>query len=153
MFFTRQKTGRKRGIMSNTILVMADATEITMEDNSNMHNVIVKSTTKEAMVAAWEKFTNANLKAVQLKIDGVVSGNYEDLVLVDEKSVVQADGSVLTEFHLREKTDIEKLQELVAAQSAEIAALKEGQGVQDGAIDDLGVVTSTLAEKVEGGQA
>lgn len=137
--------------MSNTILVLADATEITMEDNSNMHNVIVKSTTKEAMVAAWEKFTNANLKAVQLKIDGVVSGNYEDLVLVDEKSVVQADGSVLTEFHLREKTDIEKLQELVAAQSAEIAALKEGQGVQDGAIDDLGVVTSTLAEQIEGG--
>ncbi len=137
--------------MSNTILVLADATEITMEDNSNMHNVIVKSSTKAAMVAAWEKFTNDNLKSVQLKIDGVVSGNYEDLVLVDEKSVVQADGSVLTEFHLREKTDIEKLQELVAAQSAEIVALKEGQGVQDGAIDDLGVVTSTLAEQIEGG--
>ena len=105
---------------------MADATENTMEDN---------------------------LKSVQLKIDGVVSAEYADLVLVDEKSVVQTDESVLTEFHLREKTDIEKLQELVAAQSAEIAALKEGQGVQDGAIDDLGVVTSTLAEKVEGGQA
>lgn len=118
-----------------------------------MHNVIVKSFTKAAMAEAWEKFTGANLKAVQLKIDGVVSAEYADLVLVDEKSVVQADGSVLTEFHLREKTDIEKLQELVAAQSAEIAALKEGQGVQDGAIDDLGVVTSTLAEKVEGGQA
>lgn len=137
--------------MSNTILVLADATEITMEDNSNMHNVIVKSFTKAAMAEAWEKFTGANLKAVQLKIDGVVSAEYADLVLVDEKSVVQADGSVLTEFHLREKTDIEKLQELVAAQSAEIAALKEGQGVQDGAIDDLGVVTSTLAEQIEGG--
>ena len=139
--------------MSNTILVLADATEITMEDNSNMHNVIVKSSTKAVMAEAWEKFTDANLKAVQLKIDGVVSGNYEDQVLVDENSVVQADGSVLTEFHLREKTDIEKLQELVAAQNAEIAALKEGQGVQDGAIEDLGAVTSTLAEKVEGGQA
>lgn len=137
--------------MSNTILVLADATEITMEDNSNMHNVIVKSSTKAAMMAAWEKFTNDNLKSVQLKIDGVVSAEYTDLVLVDEKSVVQTDGSVLTEFHLREKTDIEKLQELVTAQSAEIAALKEGQGVQDGAIDDLGVVTSTLAEQIEGG--
>ena len=105
------------------------------------------------MMATWEEFTNDNLKSVQLKIDGVVSAEYADLVLVDEKSVVQTDESVLTEFHLREKTDIEKLQELVAAQSAEIAALKEGQGVQDGAIDDLGVVTSTLAEKVEGGQA
>ena len=60
--------------MSNTILVLADATEITMEDNSNMHNVIVKSSTKAVMAEAWEKFTDANLKAVQLKIDGVVSG-------------------------------------------------------------------------------
>lgn len=40
---------------------------------------------------------------------------------------------------------------MVTAQNAEIAALKEGQGVQDGAIDDLGVVTSTLAEQIEGG--
>ena len=31
--------------------------------------------------------------------------------------------------------------------------LVAGQGVQDGAIDDLGIVTSSLAEKVEGGQA
>lgn len=135
----------------NTILVLADATEINMEFNSNVHNVIVKSSTKEAMVATWKKFTNDNLKSVQMKVDGVVSGNYADLVLVDERSVVQADGIVITEFHLREKTDIEKLQELVASQSAEIAALKEGQGVQDGAIDDLGVVTSTLAEQIEGG--
>lgn len=34
-----------------------------------------------------------------------------------------------------------------------VAALEAGQGVQDGAIDDLGIVTSSLAEKVEGGQA
>ena len=73
------------------------------------------------------------------------------MLLVSETSMVNADGSVQTEFIIREKTDIEKLQELVASQSAEIAALKEGQGVQDGAIDDLGVVTSTLAEQIEGG--
>lgn len=138
--------------MSNTILVLADATEINIEFNSNVHGIIVKSDTKETMVASWEKFTNDNLKSVQFKTDGVISAEYLDLVLVDEKSIVQADGSIITEFHLREKTDIEKLQELLAVQSAEIAALKEGQGVQDGAIDDLGVVTSTLAEKVEGGQ-
>lgn len=149
--FLPGRTGRKRGNMSNTILVLADATEINMEFNSNVHGIIVKSATKEAMVATWKKLTNDNLKFVQFKTDGVVSAEYVDLVLVDEKSIVQTDGSIITEFHLREKTDIEKLRELVASQSAEIAALKEGQGVQDGAIEDLGAVTSTLAEKVEGG--
>ena len=137
--------------MSNTILVLKDGTTINMEDGSTIRNVRVLSATKTDMVTSWDKFTNENLKTVETHIDDSVSGKYADLVLDDEKSIVNADGTILTEFHLREKTDIEKLQEMVTAQNAEIAALKEGQGVQDGAIDDLGVVTSTLAEQIEGG--
>ena len=137
--------------MSNTILVLKDGTTINMEDGSTIRNVRVLSATKTDMVSIWDKFTNENLKSAETHIDASVSGQYADLVLDDEKSIVKADGKILTEFHLREKTDIEKLQELLAVQSAEIAALKEGQGVQDGAIEDLGAVTSTLAEKVEGG--
>ena len=86
------------------------------------------------------------LKKVETHIDGEFSGGYSELVLDDETSVVQADGKILTEYHLREKTELEILRERVAA-------LEAGQGVQDGAIDDLGIVTSSLAEKVEGGQA
>ena len=137
----------------NTILVLKDGTEITLGDNSSRTHLLVTSVSRTAMVAVWEKLTKDNLQSLQLKVKGQVTGEYGDMLLVNETSVIAEDGSVQTEFIIREKTDIEKLQELVAAQSAEIAALKEGQGVQDGAIDDLGVVTSTLAEKVEGGQA
>lgn len=137
--------------MSNTILVLKDGTTINMEDGSTIRNVRILSATKTDMVSVWDKFSNDNLKSAETHIDDSVSGQYADLVLEDEKSIVKPDGTILTEFHLREKTDIEKLQEMVTAQNAEIAALKEGQGVQDGAIDDLGVVTSTLAEKIEGG--
>ena len=63
-------------------------------------------------------------------------GNYTDLVLVSETSMVAADGTVLTTYSLREKTDEEK----------RLDALEEGKAVQDGAIDDLGKVVGTLAE-------
>ena len=135
----------------NTILVLKDGTEITLGDNSSRTHLLVASESRTAMVAVWEKLTRDNLQSLQLKVEGQVTGEYGDMLLVSETSTVDVDGSVQTEFVIREKTDIEKLQEVVAAQSAEIAALKEGQGVQDGAIDDLGVVTSTLAEQIEGG--
>ena len=127
-------------------LVLNDGTEIMMEDNSTIRNARVLSASKAEMVSTWDKFTNANLKKVETYIDGEFSGGYSELVLDDETSVVQADGKILTEYHLREKTELEILRERVAA-------LEAGQGVQDGAIDDLGIVTSSLAEKVEGGQA
>ena len=137
--------------MSNTILVLKDGTEITLGYNSSRTHLLVASASKAAMVAVWDKLTKDNLQAVKLKVDDQITGEYGDMVLVNETSTVNTDGAVQTEFVIREKTDIEKLQELVASQSAEIEALKEGQGVQDGAIDDLGMVTSTLAEQIEGG--
>ena len=96
------------------------------------------------MVETWEKLTAENLKEVTIKNGaGVVAGTYADLVMVSETSKIEADGTVKTSYHLREKTDQEK----------EMEALKESQEVQDGAISDLGAVTSALAEQIEGGEA
>lgn len=130
--------------MSNTILVLKDGTEITLGNNSSRTHLLVTSASKAEMVGIWDKLTKDNLQTVQLKIDGQVTGEYGDMLLVNETSILKADSTVDTEFIIREKTEIEKLRE-------EIEALKTGQGVQDGAIDDLGVVTSTLAEQIEGG--
>lgn len=130
--------------MSKTVMILVDGTEITMEDNSSMSNVQVVFKDKASMIAIWDKLTPANLKTIILQIDGKESGKYTDQLLENEQSTVRADGTILTEFHIREKTEIEKLRE-------EIEALKSGQSVQDGAIDDLGAVTSTLAEQMEGG--
>ena len=130
--------------MSNTTLVLKDGTEITLGNNSSRTHLLVTSTSKAEMVGIWDKLTKDNLQTVQLKIDGQVTGEYGDMILVNETSMLNADSSVFTEFIIREKTEIEKLRE-------EIETLKMGQGVQDGAIDDLGMVTSTLAEQIEGG--
>lgn len=130
--------------MSNTILVLKDKTEITLGNNSSRTHLLVTSASRAKMVDIWEKLTKDNLQELQLKVGGQVTGEYGDMLLVNETSTIKEDGTIETEFIIREKTEIEKLRE-------EIESLKESQGVQDGAIDDLGVVTSTLAEQLEGG--
>lgn len=125
-------------------LVLKDNTSIELETGASLTGLQVAAANRAAMLATWEKLTPDNLSAVQIKSgDGLVVGKYTDLVLVSETSVVAADGTVLTTYCMREKTDVEK----------RLDALETGQEVQDGAINDLGAVTSAIAEQVEGGQA
>ena len=100
------------------------------------------SADRAAMLATWELLTPDNLSQVQIKNGaGLTVGTYTDLVLASETSVVAPDGMVLTTYSLREKTTEER----------RLDALELGQQVQDGALEDLGAVTSTLAAQMEGG--
>ncbi|MDE6184084.1 MAG: hypothetical protein K2G39_01445 [Lachnospiraceae bacterium] len=125
--------------MSTTKLVLADSTEIELQGGAALGYMKAHYADKAAMVSDWDKITQENLKAVQIMTDGTVAGNYEDLLLESETSTLQPDGSVDTVWNIREKTDMEKLQE-------EIAHIREGQDIQDGAITDLGEAVSALSE-------
>ena len=126
-------------------VILSDNTEIELEAGSYKGEWKVSSADRAEMVAVWEKLTEENLKSVQIKTeDGSVIGNYADMLLVAESSTVAEDGSVKTVYALREKTMEEKLLERVKALELE----KE---VLNGAVSDLGEVTSVLAEKIEGG--
>lgn len=118
-------------------MILKNGTIIELEAGASLGALQVVVTDRAAMVATWEVLTPDNLAAVQIKNgDGIVIGNYTDLVLASETSTVSADGAVLTTYSLREKTDIEK----------RLDAVEEGQAVQDGAIGDLGEAVGTLAE-------
>ena len=122
------------------ILLFNDKTTIDLESGSMLDDIKILSATKQDMLAAWDKFTDFNLKSVQIKNTyGVPVGHYENLVLENETSVIRSDGSILTSFRLREKSDVELLKE-------QIETMKEQQEVQDGAIADLGEAVSGLAE-------
>lgn len=126
-------------------VILSDNTEIELEAGSSKGEWKVSSTDRGAMVAVWEKLTEENLKSVQIKTEeGSVIGNYADMLLVSESSTVAEDGSVKTVYALREKTMEEKLLERVKA-------LEMEKEVLNGAVSDLGAVTSVLAEKIEGG--
>lgn len=122
-------------------LILKNGTIIELEAGASLRSLQVSAADRAAMVTTWEELTPDNLTAVQIKNgDGVTVGNYVDLVLTSETSVVAENGTVLTTYSLREKTEIEK----------RLDAVEEGQAVQDGAIEDIAAVTSTLADQVGG---
>lgn len=97
-------------------MILKDNTVIELEAGASLGALQVVAPDRAAMVATWAKLTPDNLAAVQIKNgDGLVVGNYTDLVLDSETSMVTSDGGVLTSYHLRPKTDVERLEERVTS--------------------------------------
>lgn len=129
----------KGGKIMKDTLILKDQTVLELETGASLTNITILSANKSEMVEKWDKMTKDNLSAVQVKnADGAVIGNYMDLILVSETSTILADGTISTALHLREKTDMERLEE-------KVEALMAGQAVQDGAISDLGTAVSDIS--------
>ncbi len=120
-------------------MILHDGTVIELETGASLGDIRVAAPDRAAMAATWTSLTPENLATVQVKNGaGLVAGNYTDLVLDSETSTVATDGTVMTSYHLREKT----------AEEQRLDALEAGQGVQDGAINDLGTVVGEIAGEV-----
>ncbi len=127
--------------MSKDKLILKNGTTIELESGSSLDAIKVATENRGAMLEQWEMLTPENLKEVKIQNgDGLTIGIYQELALLSETSVVDSDGSVLTTYSLREKTDIER----------RLEALEAGQEIQNGAISDLGSVTSAIAEQIGG---
>ena len=125
-------------------LILKNGAEIELEAGASLGALQVLSADRAAMLATWELLTPDNLAAVQIKNGaGLTVGTYTDLVLASETSVVASDGTVLTTYSLRPKTDVERLTERVEV-------VEEGQQVQDGAINDVAKLAGALAEQTGG---
>ena len=130
--------------MNKDKMILKDGTEKELEAGGSLGALQVLSADRAAMLATWELLTPDNLAAVQIKNGaGLTVGTYTDLVLVSETSVVASDGTILTTYSLRPKTDVERLEE-------KVAAVEEGQQVQDGAINDVAKLAGSLAEQAGG---
>lgn len=126
-------------------LVLSNQTPIEIESGSTLSAIKVNSMTKEDMLSTWNMLTEENLKHIEIQNeDGTITGAYNNILLDSETSIIQSDGTIMTNFHLREKTTVELLQERVEQ-------LENGQEVLDGAVIDLGAAVSELA--TEGGLA
>ena len=130
--------------MNKDKLILKNGHEIELEAGASLGALQVLSADRAAMLATWELLTPDNLAAVQIKNGaGLTVGTYTDLVLVSETSVVASDGTILTTYSLRPKTDVERLEE-------KVAAVEAGQQVQDGAINDVATLAGSLAEQAGG---
>ena len=130
--------------MNKDKLFLKNGAEIELEAGASLGALQVLSADRTAMLATWELLTPDNLSQVQIKTGaGLTVGTYTDLVLASETSVVASDGTVLTTYSLRHKTDVERLAERVTV-------VEEGQRVQDGAINDVATLAGALAEQTGG---
>ena len=130
--------------MNKDKLILKNGHEIELEAGASLGALQVLSADRAAMLATWELLTPDNLSQVQIKNGaGLTVGTYTDLVLVSETSVVASDGTILTTYSLRPKTDVERLEE-------KVAAVEAGQQVQDGAINDVATLVGSLAEQAGG---
>lgn len=126
--------------MKKDVLELKNGTTIELESGARLEDIVVVSPDKTTMMFIWGELTEINLSEVQVRNEaGITVGRYTDLLLVSETSIIQEDGSIRTSFYLREKTNIEK----------RIDLLESSQEMQNGAIDDLGAITSALAEAQE----
>ena len=105
-------------------LILTDGTTVELESGASLGSMQVVFADKAYMVEAWDKFTDENLKSVQITDgNGAVLAEYTDLVLVSVTSTEQADGTILTTFALREKSEVELLKEQTAAQAEQMEML------------------------------
>ena len=131
--------------MNKDKLILKNGAEIELEAGAYIGALQVLSADRAAMLATWELLIPDNLAAVQIKNGvGTIVGTHTDLVLASETSVVASDGTVLTTYSMRPKTDVERLAERVTV-------VEDGQQVQDGAINDVATLAGALAEQTGGG--
>ena len=121
--------------------VLKDGSEISLNGASSFGNLESKYDSKQSMLEDWDKLTAENLSHVKFMVDDVVTAEYDNLVLDSETSNVEQDNTVTTKWNIREKSYVEKLED-------RIAELEGTQSIQDGAIEDLGSVTSIIAEQI-----
>lgn len=105
-------------------LILADGTTVELESGASLGNMQVVFPDKTSMVETWDAMTDENLKTVQITDgNGTVIAEYTDLVLASVTSTEQEDGTILTTFALREKTETELLAEKTKALEEQNAML------------------------------
>lgn len=91
-------------------LILKDGTSIELQDGSSLEKMQVVFTDMGGMVELHEKLTPDNLLETQIQSsDGTIIAEYTNLILASTAYVEQEDGTILTTFKLRKKTDTELL--------------------------------------------
>ena len=118
---------------------LADGTQVTIEDGASLGRIIhVTDNEADAQAVCMAVRDEGNLDHVEFYNEGVEQpyGIYDDLALNAQPTRHDDNGAVVVTISLREKTDIEK----------RLDALEESQQIQDGAIEDIGMALSDIAE-------
>lgn len=118
---------------------LADGTRITIEDGASLGAITHIAETEAAAMEACAAITPGSLAHVEFcsgETDEAY-GIYDNLIKMAEPArQTNEDETITVTISLREQSELE----------LRVAALEESQAVQDGAIEDLGLVVSDIVE-------
>lgn len=118
-------------------IILKDKTSYAISEGTGINRIIISLNSYDEITSVEEAFTKPeNLNEVKFSVDGVITGEYENLKLISKvfDNVRTEDNKVIIEIGLREMTETELA----------IDKLQKGQTIQDSAIADLGEVVSDI---------
>lgn len=120
-------------------LRLMDGTEIDIEDGASLGDITHIASNEANAVFVCGKITPDNVTHLEFLHDDAVTGDYQNVIIAAPTTREDGEsGTIIVRMHFREKTDLEK----------HVDALEESQEVQDGAIEDIGMALSDIAEGV-----
>lgn len=132
-------------------IVLKDGTQIEIENGAIENRIQTVIQNFSELEELYEKFTEENLENYIIQnASGLTCATIENKRL-DDIRVKKVDTFYLVTFNL---VDVDMLEKRVAMLEESQKELKESQDIQDGAIDDLGIMVSDLASvnDVDGGE-
>lgn len=118
-------------------LKFTDGTIIDIEEGASLGEVTHIASNEANALFVCGKVTAENVASLQFLHGEAVTGDYHNVVIAAPTTREDGEnGAVVVRMHFREKTDLE----------IRVDVLEESQTVQDGAIEDLGLVVSDIAE-------
>lgn len=118
---------------------LLDGTMIDIEDGATLSDVTHIASNEANALFVCGKVVPGNVEHLEFFHGELVTGSYDHVIIAAPTTREDGEGEqVVVRMHFREKTDVE----------LRLDALEEGQTVQDGAIEDIGMVLSDMAEEV-----
>lgn len=118
-------------------LKFMDGTIIDIEEGGSLYDITHIANNEANAMYVCGKVTAENVASLQFLHGEAVTGDYQNVVIAAPTTREDGEeGAVIVRMHFREKTELE----------LRVDALEEGQTVQDGAIEDIGLVLSDIAE-------
>lgn len=115
---------------------LVDGTTIDIEEGASLGEVTHIASNEANALFVCNKVTAENVASLQFLHGDAVTGDYQNVVIAAPTTREDGEGeTVIVHMHFREKTDLEM----------RVDALEESQEVQDGAIEDIGMVLSDMA--------
>ncbi|MBR2088067.1 MAG: hypothetical protein IJ906_13205 [Oscillospiraceae bacterium] len=118
-------------------LKFLDGTIIDIEEGASLAEVTHIASNEANALFVCGKITPENVSTLQFLHGEAVTGDYQNVVIAAPTTREDGEeGAVIVRMHFREKNELE----------LRVDALEVSQEVQDGAIEDLGLVVSDIAE-------